>query len=121
MATNLDFPFQFNALGRTAVSSADEHIRNLIEQLLFTNPGERLNRPEFGSGLLQLIFAPNSPELATALQFTLKAALQRWLGDLIEVQALEVLSQDSTLRIGVQYIVRRSGEQRQDIFEGGAP
>lgn len=120
MATNLDFPFRFDALGRTAAPSADGHIRNLIEQLLFTNPGERVNRPQFGSGLLQLIFAPNSPELATALQFTLKSALQRWLGDLIEVQALEVQSQDSTLRIVVQYSVRRTGEQRQDVFERGA-
>lgn len=120
MATNLDFPFRFDALGRTAAPSADDHIRNLIEQLLFTNPGERLNQPQFGSGLLQLIFAPNSPELATALQFTLKSSLQTWLGDLIEIQALEVQSQESALRVAVQYVVRRSGEQRQDVFERGA-
>ena len=62
----------------------------MIEQLLFTNPGERVNRPDFGSGLLQMVFAPNSPELAAALQFTMQAALQRWLGDVIEVQNLEV-------------------------------
>ena len=64
----------------------------MIEQLLFTNPGERVNRPDFGSGLLQLVFAPNSPELAAALQFTLQAALERWLGDVIEVRELEVTS-----------------------------
>ncbi|MEM6353897.1 MAG: GPW/gp25 family protein [Cyanobacteria bacterium P01_D01_bin.14] len=121
MTTNLDFPFYFNALGRTATAGSEQHIRNLIEQLLFTNPGERVNRPDFGSGLLQLIFAPNSPELATALQFTMKAALQRWLGDVIEVQALEVESQDASLRIVVQYGVRLTGEQRTEIFERGAP
>ena len=119
---NIDFPFHFDNLGRTAATSNDDHIRDMIEQLLFTNPGERVNRPDFGSGLLQLVFAPNSPELAATLQFTVQAALQRWLGDLIEVQALEVTSEDSTLRVVLQYLVRRSGEQRMETFEqGGVP
>jgi len=119
---NIDFPFHFDNLGRTATTSDDDHIRDMIEQLLFTNPGERVNRPDFGSGLLQLVFAPNSPELAATLQFTVQAALQRWLGDLIEVQALEVTSEDSTLRVILQYLVRRSGEQRMETFEqGGLP
>jgi phage baseplate assembly protein W len=119
---NIDFPFHFDNLGRTATTSDDDHIRDMIEQLLFTNPGERVNRPDFGSGLLQLMFAPNSPELAATLQFTVQAALQRWLGDLIEVQALEVTSEDSTLRVILQYLVRRSGEQRMETFEqGGLP
>ena len=114
---NIDFPFHFDNRGRTAATSDDDHIRDMIEQLLFTNPGERVNRPDFGSGLLQLVFAPNSPELAATLQFTMQAALQRWLGDLIEVQALEVTSEDSTLRVVLQYLVRRSGEQRMETFE----
>ena len=113
----IDFPFHFDGRGRTALTGADDHIRDLIEQLLFTNPGERVNRPDFGSGLLQLVFAPNSPELAAALQFTVQAALQRWLGDLIEVRALEVESIDSTLRVAVQYTVRRTGETRVETFE----
>ena len=82
---NIDFPFHFDGRGRTAATDDDDHIRDMIEQLLFTSPGERVNRPDFGSGLLQLVFAPNSPELAAALQFTMQAALQRWLGDLIDV------------------------------------
>ena len=113
----IDFPFHFDGRGRTARTGDDDHIRDLIEQLLFTNPGERLNRPDFGSGLLQLVFAPNSPELAATLQFTVQAALQRWLGDLIEVQALEVESVDATLRVAVQYTVRRTGETRVETFE----
>lgn len=121
MPTNIDFPFHFSPLGRTATANPEKHIRNLIEQLLFTNPGERVNRPDFGSGLQQLIFAPNSPELATALQFTMKASLQRWLGDVIDVQALEVESQDAILRIVVQYGIRLTGEQRTETFERGAP
>jgi Bacteriophage baseplate protein W len=114
---NIDFPFHFDRLGRTATTGYDEHVRDMIEQLLFTNPGERVNRPDFGSGLLQLVFAPNSPELAAALQFTVQASLQRWLGDVIDLQALEVVSEDATLRVTVQYVVRRSGETRVETFE----
>jgi len=114
---NIDFPFHFDHLGRTATTGYDEHVKDMIEQLLFTNPGERVNRPDFGSGLLQLVFAPNSPELAATLQFTVRAALQRWLGDVIDVQALEVTSDNATLRIVVQYVVLRTGEARREIFE----
>jgi phage baseplate assembly protein W len=113
---NIDFPFHFDRRGRTAATSDDDHIRDMIEQLLFTNPGERVNRPDFGSGLMQLVFAPNSPELAATLEFTLQAALQRWLGDLIQVQELEVTSEEATLRIVVQYVVRRTGEIRTETF-----
>ncbi|MUL34950.1 GPW/gp25 family protein [Gloeocapsopsis dulcis] len=114
---NIDFPLQFDSRGRTATTDDADHIRDMLEQLLFTNPGERVNRPNFGSGLLQQVFAPNSPELAAALQFTLQAALQQWLGDLIEVQALEVVSEDATLRILIQYLVRRTGDRRYEVLE----
>ena len=114
---NVDFPFHFDSRGRTATASDDEHICAMLEQLIFTSPGERVNRPDFGSGVLQLIFAPNSPELAAALQFTLQAAIQRWLGDLLELQALDVQSVDSTLTIDVKYVVRRTNQARTARFE----
>jgi len=107
---NIDFPFRFGRRGSTATANDEKHVRDMIEELLFTNPGERVNRPDFGSGVMQLVFAPNSPELAAALQFTVQAALQRWLGDLIEVQKLEVTSEDSTLNITVQYALRRTNQ-----------
>ncbi|BDA71098.1 hypothetical protein RIVM261_000060 [Rivularia sp. IAM M-261] len=113
---NIDFPFHFDNLGRTATTDSDDHIRNMIKLLLFTNPGERVNRPDFGSGLLQLVFAPNSAELAATLQFTMQAALQQWLGDLIDVQGLEVISEDSRLQVFLEYVVKRTGEQRTEIF-----
>lgn len=113
---NIDFPFHFDAVGRTASTDEADHVRDMIEQLLFTSPGERVNRPDFGSGLLQAIFAPNSPELATALQFATQAALQRWLGDVIEVQTLEFQADDATLRVLLRYALRRTGEQRSDAF-----
>lgn len=113
---NIDFPYHFDGRGRTAETDNDDHIRDMIEQLLFTNPGERVNRPEFGSGLQQLIFAPNSPELAATLQFTMQAALQQWLGDVIQVLALEVTSQDSTLAVDLAYLVRRTNQQQTARF-----
>jgi len=109
---NIDFPFHFDSRGRTATTDDDSYIRNMIEQLLLTNPGERVNRPDFGSGLLQMVFAPNSPEMAAALQFTLRGALQRWLGDLIELQDLQVSSDNSTLSIEVQYFSRQTSKSR---------
>lgn len=114
---HIDYPLHFGRLGRTASAGDDDHVRDLIEQLLFTAPGERVNRPDFGSGLRQLIFDPNSVELAETVQFTVRAALDRWLGDLIEVRDLEVTSEDATLRLILQYTVRQSGEARSAEFE----
>src|SRR5436190_20975518 len=107
---NIDFPFRIDGRGRTASTGDGDHIRDMIEQLLFTNPGERVNRPTFGSGLLQMVFQPNSVELAAALQFTLQAALQQTLGDRIQLLGVNVQSEDSTLRVLVQYAIR--GEQQ---------
>lgn len=114
---NIDYPFHFDNHGRTASTGDDDLIRDMIEQFLFTNAGERVNRPDFGSGLLQLVFAPNSPELATALQFTVQAGLQQWLGDIVEIQALEVTSEDAKLQVNLQYRVRRTQEIRVATFE----
>src|SRR5713226_5953042 len=106
---NIDFPYHFDGRGRTAATDDDDHIRDMIEQLLLTSPGERVNRPDFGSGLLQMVFAPNSPELAAALQFTIQAALQQWLGDVIDVKSLEVTSVDSKLQVALDYVVLQTG------------
>ena len=113
---NIDFPFHFDNRGKTAIADDDKHIRDMIEQFLFTNQGERVNRPEFGSGLLQLIFAPNSPELAATLQFTAQAGLQQWLGDVIEILKLEVFSEDAKLQVDLQYRVRRTQDIRSATF-----
>ena len=109
---NLDFPLHVDAAGRTARCDDEPHVTQMLEQLLFTSPGERVNRPDFGTGLLQLVFAPNSVELGAALQFTARAAIQQWLGDVIDLQALEVSVEDATLRASIRYAVRRTGEMR---------
>lgn len=113
---NIDYPFRIDHRGRSAETGTNDHIRDMIEQLLFTMPGERVNRPDFGSGLMHLVFGPNSSEVAAALQFTMQASLQKWMGDLIDVQKLEIGSVDGTLSIDLAYFVRRSGEPRSDTF-----
>lgn len=118
---NVDFPCGFDGRGGTRECSDDEHLRDLIEQVLFTSPGERVNRPTFGSGLLQLVFAPNSDALAAATQLAVQASLQHWLGDRIEVQGVEVENVDATLTVTIQY-VSRTGEARVARFAApGAP
>lgn len=118
---NIAFPWQFDAHGRTASTDDATHIRDMIEQLLFTAPGERVNQPNLGSGLLQMVFAPNSPELAAALQFTVQAALQLYLGDLIDLQQLTVTAQDATLSVSIAYIVRATQQPQQNTFVRSAP
>ncbi len=117
----LDYPFHFDGRGRTADTTEADHVRDLIEQVLFTAPGERVNRPTFGSGVLQLVFAPNGDALAAAVQLTVQGALQQWLGDLIQVEAIQVESEDATLRVTVQYVPQRT-QQRQvaQFARGGA-
>ena len=109
---NIDFPLHFDARGRTASAALEDHVRNLIEQLVFTGHGERVNRPDFGSGALQLVFAPNSPELAATVQFTLQAALQTWLGDVLDVSELTVSADDARLTIDLGYVIKSSDQTR---------
>lgn len=109
---NLKFTLQFDNAGRTAETDSDLHIRDMIEQVLFTSPGERVNRPDFGSGLLQLVFQSNSNELAIATQYLVQGALNQWLGDLIEVSEVNVANEDATLRVTVAYTILRT-QQRQ--------
>jgi phage baseplate assembly protein W len=120
MTRRIAFPLAVATAGGTAEADPDAHVLQMIEQLLFTSPGERVNRPDFGSGLLQLVFAPNSGELAAALQFSMQAALQQWLGDVIEVRALEVTADEATLRVDLRYLVRGTGaEQVATLTRGG--
>jgi uncharacterized protein len=114
--TQIGYPYRIDARGRTAQAASDAHIRDMIEQLLFTAPGERVNRPDFGSGLLQLLFAPNSTELAAATQYLVQGGLQQWLGDLIVVEKVDVQAEDSTLRVTVQYLIRRSQDRQVAEF-----
>src|SRR5262249_40003128 len=102
---DVDFPYRVDDRGRTAEIDRDGHIRDMIEQVLFTAPGERANRPDFGTGLMQRVFEPNTGEGAATLQLLVRSALQQWLGDRIRVDEVVVDSQDATLTVSVRYTV----------------
>jgi phage baseplate assembly protein W len=112
----VSFPFRIDHRGRTAEADHDRHVRDLIEQVLFTAMGERVNRPDFGTGVMQLVFAPGSDQLATTLQFMVRAALQQWLGDRLTINEVSVESQDAMLRVSVTYLVNLTQESRATEF-----
>jgi phage baseplate assembly protein W len=114
--TQIAYPYAMDQRGRTAASVEDRHVRDLIEQVLFTSPGERVNRPTFGTPILQLVFEPNSDALAAAVQATVQAALQQQLGGRIEVMRVEVDTDEATLRVTVEYSVRRTGQRNAAQF-----
>ena len=118
---NLAYPYNFDSTGHTAQTDLLTHINDMIEQILFTSPGERVNRPTFGSGTAQLVFAPNSDVLAAAQQQAIQAGLQQWLSDLIRVQSVNVSADDATLSVTVVYTVLQSQQQQtQQFVYGGA-
>lgn len=108
---HIDYPYRLDARGRTAAAAEDDYIRDLIEQVLFTSPGERVNRPTFGSGILRLVFAPASQEVAATAQLLVQASLREWLGDLISVEGVDVESEpgrEGALVVSVVYTVIRT-------------
>lgn len=117
--TLVGFPWAIGDDGRTALVDRSRHVRDLIELVLFTSPGERVNRPTFGSGLLQAVFGPASDEVAATAQMLVQSSLQQWLGDLIEVEAVAVDHDDATLAVTVQYVIRTDRERRLDTFVRG--
>lgn len=116
------FPYRIDGRGRTAEAESDEaHLRDLIEQLLFTTPGERVNRPDFGCGLLQFVFAPNSAELAATLQALVHGALQQELGHLLRIDEVSVSSEEATLAVVVRYTVLLTQASGSASFTQGVP
>jgi hypothetical protein len=116
---SLAFPYAIDPRGRSAEVGDDDHVRQMIEQVLFTTPGERVNRPDFGCGLLQIAFAPNSDTLAAALQMTVQSALQQWLGPLIAIESVEIQNQDATLTVQVRYLLRSNQRRVTAQFTHG--
>lgn len=97
------FPFQIDKNGKTTTVDDETHIKQMIEQILFTSPGERVNRPDFGCGLNQLVFASNSDELVISTQFLVQGSLQKWLGEFITVESVKITNNESKLVITIQY------------------
>jgi phage baseplate assembly protein W len=121
VTVNVDFPYHIDGRGRTADTSADDHLSDLIEQVLFTAPGERVMRPEFGSGLLRLVFETGGPELVATTQHLVQGALQQELGSLIAVDSLQVSQDEGTLTVAVSYIVLQTQQRSTASFSRSVP
>lgn len=119
---NLATPYRFDHRGRTAESDDAQYVRELIEAVLFTAPGERVMRADFGSGVAQLVFAPNSPELAGATQMLVQGALTQWLSEWITVREVRIEASDAQLRVSVAYSLAASEQvQIASFVRGGGP
>ena len=113
------FPYGLDGRGLTAAdlpalhalttAAYDAHVEQMLELLLFTRPGERVNLPTFGCGLLDQVFAPNSPEIAAALNVTIAAAISLWLRDVVAVTSLDVRAQENRLIVDISYTLLDTG------------
>jgi uncharacterized protein len=119
----VSFPLWVDAHGATARTDRAGHLRDLIEQVLFTAPGERVNRPDFGAGVAQMVFEPIGPEVAATTQVLVQGSLQQWLGEVIDVTSVDVLAEEGTLRVAVSYLERVSRQPGTIRFavSGGQP
>jgi phage baseplate assembly protein W len=121
MSANVDFPHHVDGRGRTATTGDDDHLRDLIEQVLFTAPGERVMRPDFGSGLLALVFEPGGPELVATTEHLVQGALQQELGHLIAAEAVEVTQDEGALTVAVSYVVLSTRQRTSATFSRSVP
>ncbi len=116
-ATGVAFPLRLDSLGNAARPRTREAAAvALIEELLFTGLGERLNRPDLGCGLLEMVFDPSTDELRAATQFQVTSELQRWLSDVIRVISLVVDSSGSQLTVTVTYAMVSGGATGTAVF-----
>lgn len=115
----LAFPYRVDRSGRTHEATLEAHVAQMIEQVLFTEPGERVNRPDFGCGLQSLVFHPSDDAVAAATQFLIHGALQRWLREWIQVRSVHISPDSETLTIEVEYTMLHTGAQQQRVFRAG--
>ena len=123
MTAYWDYPYAIDRDGRTATTSLHDHVRDLAEQVLLTAPGERVMRPDFGSGVGELVFETGGPELAATAQYLVQGALEHWLPEVIAVQSVEVELVDAAVLITVTYVVlaTQATEVARISSAGGGP
>jgi len=109
-----EYPFALDAGLNSLAVQTDyaEHVEQLMKQVLFTNPGERINRPDFGCGIRRMVFSPNSQESASLAQVTIYQALQKWLGSLIKVEEVKIKALEEVLEIRIGYLLKIRRERR---------
>lgn len=106
---NVGFPLQFDGRGAIASPSPAEHVRQLIELALLTIPGERVNRPQFGSGLIRSIFETVDPAYIATLELETDAMLRSQLSGVIEVTDLRITLVDTRLTVAIDYVAVPQG------------
>lgn len=119
-APRIAFPWRPDSRGRTATCTEEQHVQQLIEQVLLTAPGERVMRPDFGGGLLQRVFEPNGPELLATTRYLVQATLERHLGNRIGIDRLEVEARDEILVVTVGWTLLRTGAETSSTVTVGS-
>jgi uncharacterized protein len=114
------FPLTVDGRGRSAAATDERHVRDLVEAVLLTSPGERVNRPDFGCGLAAFLFAPVDAAIAGTAEVQVRSGLQRWLGDVIDVAGVEVELDEGAVRVTVDYRLRATGVAVTATFEQSA-
>jgi uncharacterized protein len=111
---SIRYPFAVDAgLGKLREENVyNDHVVQMMKQVLFTNPGERIDRPDFGCGLQRMVFEPNSEITAGLLQITIVQSLNRWLGEVISVVDVKTNANEEKLEVGIVYIVKARQERR---------
>lgn len=104
------FPFRIDPVsGQAAQTPYGTHVAQMVRQVLLTSPGERADLPEFGCGLRQLLFAPNSDALQATTRLAVRKALDRWLAGQVQVTEVNVASgpggDESQLVVQVEYVL----------------
>jgi phage baseplate assembly protein W len=112
----MNYPFKISGNGKISPANEEKHIKDLIEQILFTDPRERVNLPDFGCGLKSYIFAPNDRTLKTTLRLTIISSVQKWLSHLIIVEDVSVDVDEEELKISIKYTKIRDMEENLAEF-----
>lgn len=113
----LKFPFAVGTKG-PKTSSRVEHVREQIEQVLFTSPKERVFRPEFGVGVRRLVFEPNNAALRNSTLKRLNASLAEALHGEVDPRTLEVevSNEEETLIIHISYTLAAINREESHTF-----
>jgi uncharacterized protein len=115
---HLAHPYGFDVRGRTAEArDYAQHVAGLVEQALLVTPGERVNRPDYGTGLPDMVFEPGAEVLADATAFLVRAALQRWLQDVLVIEGLAARLADNVLIVDLVYTTIETGMRQTQTVE----
>ena len=100
---NLAFPLTIDSRGYSGAVNGSSYVKQLIEQVLFTYPGERVNQPGFGTPIANLVFDNLTEELAQVVKEMVLGALQQNLADRVLIEDVAVEVEENQLIVTVRY------------------